>query len=37
MNEISTSDILLKFSLAGVLTECQGGWGKSSSVGVMIW
>ena len=31
----STSDVLLKFSLVGVLIECRGGWSKSSSVGVL--
>ena len=31
----STSDVLLKFSLVGVLIECRGDWGKSSSVCVL--
>ena len=31
----STSDVLLKFSLVGVLIECQGGCGKPSSVDVL--
>ena len=31
----SSYNVILTFSLVGALLECRGGWGKSSSVGVL--